>query len=280
MKGLDLTYGKIQNTSNMQSSFMSEIRTSKLVDNDNLIKNISILHTNGQMDQPNTSANDSGMASFAQLTDDTILLEEDISDAVFRNKSFSKNNSHQMDTSNSSYNNQSMLLLQESMLLNSKLNNTADEFQDGVKMIGYFKRLTDILQAQLEQKDNVIRSIIKNFRKIFIHYYQKRLNLYLSKQITFQQIKDFHAQMVEEINKFMVLILQTIFKYYNIVEYQNNIMGKLITPENMWNLIISYLFEEQMHCLVIEYFKIVFEKDQEQFQTQLAKLVNKEPQDF
>ena len=158
--------------------------------------------------------------------------------------------------------------------------NNENDFQLGISMISFYKRLAELIEIQLSSKDSPLRGILKYFKKDFQRRYVLVPQRYYLKQISREQAEQERKKLVEEVGVFMRVFLDTLIVYYQLDEISAIIEGGLLTRDNLWNFLITILFDDSIFSTVYEIYKIVDEKDAEIFGANLRKLTRKEPQTF
>ncbi|EAR82667.1 vacuolar sorting protein 9, VPS9 domain protein (macronuclear) [Tetrahymena thermophila SB210] len=134
---------------------------------------------------------------------------------------------------------------------------------DALKMVNFYKRISNFLEKSLDEKLNGLRAIKKLYKKYFMEKYSSLL-IKLQNQGKMEVQEDLIDEMLKDILQFIHFFLYCVIFFYDL----DNILpqkkySQLVNKENLWNFLVNIFFADD------EIYNVCFELTQ-------ASLIEKE----
>ncbi|KAL4429420.1 hypothetical protein ABPG74_021007 [Tetrahymena malaccensis] len=181
----------------------------------------------------------------SQMNNNTLLLNNAAVVAYQENLNQMGNNQNTNNNSTQERNSYEQINIQQNEI-----------YIDALKMVNFYKRISNFLEKSLEEKLNGLRALKKLYKKYFMDKYSSLL-IKLQSQGKMEVQEDLIDEMLKDILQFIHFFLYCLIFFYDL----DNILpqkkySQLVNKENLWNFLVNIFFADD------EIYNVCFELTQ------------------
>ncbi len=147
-------------------------------------------------------------------------------------------------------------------------------------MISFYKRLAEIIEIQLRSKENALRCILHYFKKSLVRRYSQTSAMYHQKRCTRDEVRQKRLLIREEIKTFLEIFITCLILYYQLQNLASVEKGSLLNRDNLWNFLVTLLFDDSVHDTVFQIQKIVDQNECDILAKKMPHLRHKQPEEL
>ncbi|KAL4461330.1 hypothetical protein ABPG72_000792 [Tetrahymena utriculariae] len=169
----------------------------------------------------------------SQMNNNTLLLNNATAVAYQENLNEMGNNQNNNQNSTQQRNNYEQINIQQNEI-----------YIDALKMVNFYKRISNFLEKSLDEKLNGLRALKKLYKKYFMEKYSSLL-IKLQSQGKMEVQEDLIDEMLKDIQQFIHFFLYCVIFFYDL----ENILpqkkySQLVNKENLWNFLVNIFFAD------------------------------------